>query len=64
MGLQLGKENTARDRQAISTKIPRKMGGSPAPGAPPLTPLSIDTMVYPSHAVDRDASAQRFRLAG
>ncbi len=26
-GLQLGKEDTARNRQAISTNMPRKMGG-------------------------------------
>ncbi len=33
-GLQLGKEDTARNRQAISTNMPRNMGGLPAPGAP------------------------------
>ena len=35
-GLQLGKENMARDRQAISTNMPRKVGGGLQPLEPPF----------------------------
>ena len=39
--LQLGKEDMARDRQAISTNMPRKMGG-----VQPLEPLLPTPLVY------------------